>query len=153
METSCLGETEQTKTFPVEQLLTFPAALPCPFLIHLYAVLPQLRGREHINTCFDWSACIPRHLGKAEGQNCTCSSFSEGHLSQVLLLHAAFTKLPKTVWFWDLNLSMRLKLALLGVRQRGKSWWECISFASFGNPGYSTIKSVLASIYVNYESS
>lgn len=28
-----------------------------------------------------------------------------------------------------------------------------MSFASFGNPGYSTIKFALASIYVNYETS
>lgn len=48
---------------------------------------------------------------------------------------------------------MRLKLALLGVRQRGKTWWDSINLASFGNPGYSTIKFVLVSIYVNYETS
>lgn len=48
---------------------------------------------------------------------------------------------------------MRLEWALLGVRQRGKTGWGYINFASFGNPGYSTIKFVLASIYVNYETS
>lgn len=44
-------------------------------------------------------------------------------------------------------------MALLGVRRRGKTWGDCINLASFGNPGYSTIKFVLASIYVNYETS
>lgn len=32
-----------------------------------------------------------------------------------------------------------------------KIWWDWINVASFGNPGYSTVTFVLASIYVNYE--
>jgi len=46
---------------------------------------------------------------------------------------------------------MRLKPAVRGGRQRGKTWRDCINFASFGNPGHSTITFALASIYVNYE--
>lgn len=72
---------------------------------------------------------------------------------KVLLLYLPFPKLVRALWFWDLNLWRRLKLALLGVRQEGKTWWD-INFASFGNPGKSTIIIlVLASIYVNHETS
>lgn len=58
-----------------------------------------------------------------------------------------------SLWFRDLNLWMRLKLELLGWGRVGKPDGNYMSFASFGNPGYSTIKSALASIYVNYETS
>lgn len=156
MEISCsVRSRAHENSFPVKLLLAFPATLPYPFRICLDAALPRLRGWARSNMCFDWFAAYVCHWWpdaswKGREAELYLLFLDWGAFISVLLLYLPFPKLWRTWWLWDLNLWMRLKLALLGVRQRGKIWWDCLSF---GNPDYSMIKFVLASIYVSYETS